>query len=115
MAITIKMFSKIGKGTLAPWAPTQKLVVMGIYQRTRNPMITGVLIVLLGESIVLSSTAIFLWFLIAAVVNHFYFIRFEEPGLLERFGDAYQVYKDNVPRWIPRRSPWKSDQEYEEI
>lgn len=115
MAITIKMFSKIGKGTLAPWAPTQKLVVTGIYQRTRNPMILGVLIVLLGETIVFSSTGIFLWFLIATVVNHIYFIRFEEPGLLERFGDEYQVYKDNVPRWIPQRKPWKSDQESREV
>ena len=114
MTLTIKMFSKIGEGTLAPWAPTQNLVVTGIYQRTRNPMILGVLLVLLGEATVLSSIGIFLWFLIAAVVNHFYFIRIEEPGLLIRFDDAYQVYKDNVPRWIPLRKPWIPDYESEE-
>jgi protein-S-isoprenylcysteine O-methyltransferase Ste14 len=114
MTVTIRMFSKIGKGTLAPWAPPQKLVVKGIYQRTRNPMILGVLIVLLGEVIVLSSFWIFLWFSLAIVINHLYFIRFEEPGLLERFGNAYVSYKENVPRWIPRRTPWNPDQESEE-
>ncbi|MCJ7817962.1 MAG: isoprenylcysteine carboxylmethyltransferase family protein [Candidatus Thorarchaeota archaeon] len=110
LTATIRMFSKIGKGTLAPWAPTEELVVDGLYSRTRSPMISGVLIVLAGEVIVLSS----LWIVIFAIGNHFYFIRFEEPGLLDRFGDAYQSYKENVPRWIPRRRPWKPDQESEE-
>jgi len=114
MAVTIRMFSKIGKGTLAPWAPPQKLVVKGIYQRTRSPMISGVLIVLLGEAVVLSSVWIFIWFTMAIIANHLYFIRFEEPGLLERFGDSYALYKENVPRWIPRRNPWKPDQESED-
>ncbi|MFW9845075.1 MAG: methyltransferase family protein, partial [Candidatus Thorarchaeota archaeon] len=114
MAVTIRMFSKIGKGTLAPWAPTEKLVVDGLYSRTRSPMIMGVLIVLIGEVIVLSSLWILLWFAVFAIGNHFYFIRFEEPGLLDRFGDAYQTYKENVPRWIPRRKPWKPDQSSKE-
>ncbi|TFH08754.1 MAG: isoprenylcysteine carboxylmethyltransferase family protein [Candidatus Thorarchaeota archaeon] len=113
MIITIRMFSKVGEGTLAPWAPTRKLVIKGIYQRTRNPMILGVLIVLIGEAILLSSVWLFLWFVIATVVNHFYFIRFEEPGLVERFGDAYRSYKENVPRWIPRRKPWNPTQDFE--
>lgn len=114
LSVAIRMFSKIGKGTFAPWAPTEELVVDGLYSRTRSPMISGVLMVLAGEAVVLSSLWIFLWFVFFAVGNHFYFIRFEEPGLVDRFGDAYQSYKDNVPRWIPRRKPWKPDQESEE-
>jgi protein-S-isoprenylcysteine O-methyltransferase Ste14 len=113
LIVTIRMFSRIGKGTLAPWAPTERLVVEGLYSRTRSPMISGVLIVLIGETIVLSSLWLLLWFVIFAIGNHFYFIRFEEPGLIERFGDAYQSYKDNVPRWIPRREPWRPDQSSE--
>ena len=106
LIICIRMFSSIGKGTLAPWAPTQNLVVSGLYRHTRNPMISGVLIVLLGESILLSSFSIFIWFIVALVVNHVYFIKSEEPGLLERFGDEYPIYIERVPRWIPRRTPW---------
>ncbi|MFW9792960.1 MAG: methyltransferase family protein [Candidatus Thorarchaeota archaeon] len=105
----IRMFSTIGEGTLAPWAPTQKLVVSGIYRYMRNPMITGVLLGLLGESIILSNYAVFLWFLIFFGGNHIYFIKSEEPGLVERFGKEYEVYRQNVPRWIPRRTPWFPD------
>src|SRR4030042_153196 len=45
---TIMLFMKIGKGTLAPWAPPKKLVVIGPYRYVRNPMISGVLIAILG-------------------------------------------------------------------
>lgn len=111
LAVTIRMFYRIGKGTLAPWAPTENLIVDGLYSRTRSPMISGVLIALVGEVIIFSSLWLFAWFVFFAVGNHFYFIKFEEPGLQDRFGDAYQTYKDNVPRWIPRRKPWNPDQE----
>ena len=60
MVSTIRMFSNVGEGTLAPWAPTQKLVVAGVYRYMRNPMITGVLFGLLGEAIILSNYAVFL-------------------------------------------------------
>jgi protein-S-isoprenylcysteine O-methyltransferase Ste14 len=30
----------------------------------------------------------------------------EEPGLVKRFGEDYLSYKRNVPRWIPRWTPW---------
>ena len=102
----VRLFSRIGEGTLAPWVPTKKLVISGPYQVVRNPMISGVLFILLGESILLSSLSIFIWFILASLVNHIYFIKSEEPGLLARFGDEYRIYMENVPRWIPRRTPW---------
>ena len=106
MVATIQMFSNVGEGTLAPWAPTQKLVVVGVYRYMRNPMITGVLFGLLGEAIILSNYAVFLWLLFFFIGNHIYFIRSEEPGLLKQFGEEYADYFENVPRWLPRRTPW---------
>jgi protein-S-isoprenylcysteine O-methyltransferase Ste14 len=110
LVFTVRMFARIGEGTLAPWTPTRNLarnlVVVGIYRYMRNPMITGVLLGLLGESIILSSQTVFLWALFFFVGNHLYFIKSEEPGLLKRFGDEYVEYFENVPRWLPRRSPW---------
>ncbi len=103
---TNRYFASIGQGTLAPWAPTSKLVVHGVYLYVRNPMILGVLMILLGESIFIGSYAIFLWFLFFAIGNHMYFIKSEEPGLIARFGDEYLRYLENVPRWIPRITPW---------
>jgi protein-S-isoprenylcysteine O-methyltransferase Ste14 len=106
MTACIQMFSSVGEGTLAPWAPTQKLVAVGVYRYMRNPMITGVLLGLLGEAIILSNYAVFLWFLVFFIGNHIYFIKSEEPGLLKRFGQEYVDYFENVPRWLPRRTSW---------
>ncbi len=51
MIQTVSLFITVGKGTLAPWDPTQKLVVRGIYRYVRNPMITGVICILTGEAL----------------------------------------------------------------
>ncbi|MFA5064730.1 MAG: isoprenylcysteine carboxylmethyltransferase family protein [Dehalococcoidia bacterium] len=106
LSITIWLFINIGKGTLAPWSATKKLVVIGPYRHVRNPMISGVLMTLLGESVAFGSVGIFVWFLLFFIVNHIYFIYSEEPGLEKRFGEEYAVYMKNVPRWIPRLRPW---------
>jgi protein-S-isoprenylcysteine O-methyltransferase Ste14 len=103
---TIRLFMTIGKGTLAPWSPTQKLVVEGPYRFVRNPMISGVLMILLGEALIFSSFGLLIWFIAFFICNHIYFVLSEEPGLKKRFGDSYLEYKKNVPRWIPRLKPW---------
>jgi protein-S-isoprenylcysteine O-methyltransferase Ste14 len=103
---TNKSFLEIGKGTLAPWDPPKKLVVEGAYRHVRNPMISSVLMIVLGESLIFSSIELFLLFMLFFIVNHIYFVYSEEPGLIKRFGDDYIEYKKNVPRWIPRLKPW---------
>ncbi len=105
---TISLFAAIGQGTLAPWDPTQKLVVRGVYRYVRNPMISPVLSILLGETIIFGSVALFYWFIIFWLVNIIYIPLSEEPGLEERFGNDYREYKKHVPRWIPRTSPWEA-------
>ncbi|MFW9769754.1 MAG: methyltransferase family protein [Candidatus Thorarchaeota archaeon] len=109
MVHCVRLFANIGKGTLAPWAPTKKLVVVGIYRYERNPMITGVLMVLMGETILLLSFVLWLWTAIFFIGNHIYFIKYEEPELVARFGKEYETYRDNVPRWFPRETPWAPD------
>jgi len=106
MVATIRLFATVGQGTLAPWQPTKRLVVRGVYRHVRNPMISGVMFVLLGESMITASLQIFWWFLIFAVINAIYIPLSEEAGLVRRFGEDYMTYKQNVPRWIPRRKPW---------
>ena len=70
---------QIGKGTLAPWDATTKLVTEGIYGHTRNPMISGVLVTLLGESILFGSIDILIWFIAFFIGNTLYFRFSEEP------------------------------------
>ena len=66
---TMVLFWKVGKGTLAPWAPTQNLVVKGPYCFVRNPMLSGVLAMLLGESMLLGSFQILTWTVVFFIIN----------------------------------------------
>ena len=103
---TIQLLASVGGGTLAPWNPPRYLVVEGPYRYVRNPMISGVLFILLGQALSLLSLSLLAWFGLFAVVQHIYMTRSEEPGLEKRFGHQYRVYKQKVPRWVPRRTPW---------
>ncbi len=105
---TVFLFKTRGNGTLAPWSPTQKLVITGPYQYCRNPMITGVLFILLGEACIFHSTSILIWATAFILINTIFFILYEEPSLYKRFGDDYLTYKKNVPRWIPRLTPYRN-------
>ena len=101
-AWTVRLFARIGRGTLAPWDPTERLVVEGPYAHVRNPMITGVLAVLLGEALIFGSLPILYFAAGFAVVNHVFFLAYEEPSVERRFGEDYRRYKRTVPRWFPR-------------
>ena len=108
MAQTIALFATVGDGTLAPWDPTARLVVRGPYRRVRNPMISGVLCVLLGEALLFGSPALLAWSALFFAVNAVWFPLVEEPGLRQRFGADYEAYRAAVPRWLPRLRPWTS-------
>lgn len=104
---TIALFVRVGRGTLAPWDPTSRLVVQGPYAHVRNPMISGVLFLLLGEAVLLGSVPLFVWFALVGVVNAIYMPIVEEPGLVRRYGEEYERYRAHVPRWLPRAHPWR--------
>jgi protein-S-isoprenylcysteine O-methyltransferase Ste14 len=103
---TVRLFATVGRGTLAPWDPTERLVVRGPYRYVRNPMISGVLCILLGEAVLFGSLPLLLWFAVVLAVNAVYLPLVEEPGLQRRFGEDYERYRTHVPRWIPRLRPW---------
>jgi protein-S-isoprenylcysteine O-methyltransferase Ste14 len=81
--------------------------VIGPYRHVRNPMISGVLSILLGEAALFASPPLVLWFATVFAVNAAYFPLVEEPGLRRRFGAEYDAYRANVPRWLPRFRPWE--------
>src|SRR5687768_16101824 len=108
----VLLFARVGQGTLAPWDPTQRLVAVGPYRHVRNPMISGVLLMLIGEALLWRSGVLALWAGTFLLINHAYFLLSEEPGLERRFGQSYRAYRAHVPRWIPRITPWRgSDDE----
>src|SRR5262245_19197052 len=103
---TVAHFARTGRGTLAPWDPPRVLVVKGVYRYVRNPMISGVLFILLAESLLTGSRSILIWFILFLATSFVYIPLMEEPSLVARFGERYRVYKQNVPRWLPRVKPW---------
>ena len=104
---TVRLFARIGRGTLAPWDPTERLVVEGPlrprsqpddHRRARRAGRRGPRLRLDRDRDL--GCGLFV------VVNHVFFLVYEEPAVERRFGEEYRRYKQNVPRWIPRRTPW---------
>jgi protein-S-isoprenylcysteine O-methyltransferase Ste14 len=83
------------------------LVVRGPYRHVRNPMISGVVAILLGEAAVFASGWLLLWAIVFFTALTTFIQRWEEPHLAQRFGEEYVTYRRNVPRWIPRLSAWR--------
>jgi len=108
--ITIRLFDKKGKGTLAPWNPPAKLVIEGPFRYVRNPMLLGVNFILLAIACVLENENTLLWCIFFVALNTVYFIKKEEPDLVKRFGNDYVEYCKHVGRWIPRLTPWNFEE-----
>lgn len=102
----VRDFYVSGKGTLAPWDPPKKLVVVGLYRHVRNPMYVGVLVLVVGWSVLLSSPVLMLYALILAAGFHIRVVTREEPWLESQFGSDWQQYSSEVGRWLPSLTPW---------
>lgn len=104
---TVALLVRVGRGTLAPWDPTARLVVRGPYRRVRNPMISGVLSILIGEAALLGSPSLLAWAGAFLLANALYLPLVEERSLRRRFGEDYERYRAHVPRWVPLARAWE--------
>jgi len=95
------LFWTRGRGTLAPWDPPRQFVAEGPYRLVRNPMISGVIFVLIGEACILRSKPIAEWAALFALINLICIPLIEEPMLEARFGESYRRYVASVPRFVP--------------
>jgi protein-S-isoprenylcysteine O-methyltransferase Ste14 len=96
-----------GAGTPAPVAPTERLVVGGLYRYVRNPMYLAVLATIVGQALILGQPALLLYAAVAAVAVVAFVRLYEEPTLARRFGARYEAYRRAVPGWWPRLHPWE--------
>jgi protein-S-isoprenylcysteine O-methyltransferase Ste14 len=97
---SVRDFYVSGKGTLAPWAPPQTLVVVGLYRYSRNPMYACVLVVLLGWAVSFGSVGLSAYALAVGVAFHLRVVLGEEPWLARTHGAAWQQYARRVRRWF---------------
>lgn len=98
--ISILEFKHIGEGTPVPVRPPKKLVVVGLYRYTRNPIYLAMLTIFFGWFMLLGHLSLFVLFIVGAVIVHLYVIFIEEPILVKRFGKKYVNYTKTVPRWL---------------
>lgn len=96
-----------GAGTPAPVAPTERLVVGGLYRYVRNPMYLGVLATIVGQALALGQPALVMYALVVFVIFAAFVRLYEEPVLSARYGAQYDVYRRAVPAWWPRLRAWK--------
>ncbi|HUO27420.1 MAG TPA: isoprenylcysteine carboxylmethyltransferase family protein [Candidatus Aquilonibacter sp.] len=101
-------FGWTGRGTPAPIAPPQRLVVVGFYRYVRNPMYVGFFAGWIGLWVIFGhANPILIAFAASVVLGvHLFVVFYEEPTLRAKFGADYEEYCRNVPRWWPRVRPW---------
>ncbi len=102
-------FGHTGHGTPAPFAPPQRLVVVGFYRYVRNPMYVGFFTGWIGLWIIFGRANLsVIVAAVAGVLAVALFVRlYEEPHLRTIFGADYEEYCRNVRRWLPRIRAWE--------
>ena len=104
-AVLLQAFGRFvweGVGTPAPTAPTERLVVGGLYRYVRNPMYLALQAVIIGQ-VLLLDRPVLLYYALAVLAMTVAFVRlYEEPALARAYGEQYEAYRRAVPGWLPR-------------
>jgi protein-S-isoprenylcysteine O-methyltransferase Ste14 len=101
-------FALEGLGTPAPIAPAQKLVVTGLYRYVRNPIYIALVAVIFGQALLFGDLRLLWYGALLWLFFHVWVLIYEEPTLKETFGTEFESFRTNVPRWIPRLTPWRA-------
>jgi protein-S-isoprenylcysteine O-methyltransferase Ste14 len=105
-------FVREGRGTPAPVAPTEALVVGGLYRHVRNPMYVAVVGAIGGQAMLLGQPVLVVYGVVVGAAMAAFVHSYEEPVLAARYGTAYDEYRRTVPAWVPRfRRPSQPDEE----
>ncbi len=100
--ICVKAFYTEGRGTLAHWNPPKKMITSGCYKYTRNPMYVGVILIIIGESLISGSLWLLGWLAILIVAFNLHIRLIEEPWLARSFPDEWSDYSRLTSRWWPK-------------
>jgi protein-S-isoprenylcysteine O-methyltransferase Ste14 len=102
-------FALVGRGTPAPVAPPELLVVSGLYRHVRNPMYVAVMSMILGQALLFGSPVLVEYGAAVWIGFHLFVLLYEEPTLRSRFGADYERYCAHVRRWWPRLVPYRGE------
>jgi protein-S-isoprenylcysteine O-methyltransferase Ste14 len=99
----LDVFSRRGRGTPLPADAPRHLVTTGLFAVVRNPIMAAELLVIWGIALYIASWGVALYAIAISVAAHVMVVYIEEPELRQRFGESYEEYCRNVPRWFPGR------------
>jgi protein-S-isoprenylcysteine O-methyltransferase Ste14 len=102
-------FALEGRGTPAPVAAPERLVLTGLYRHVRNPMYVCILSLVAGQGLLFGSVALLRYAMVLALGFSAFVLLYEEPTLRDRFGREYLAYCAAVPRFWPRLRPWRPE------
>jgi protein-S-isoprenylcysteine O-methyltransferase Ste14 len=110
-AVLVNAFARFvreGLGTPAPLAPTEHLVVGGLYRYVRNVMYIAVTTTIVGQGLLLGQAVLLVYAVVAWAGMASFVAFYEEPTLADRYGEQYEEYRRAVPAWWPRLSARRS-------
>lgn len=84
-----------------------RLVTDGLYGYVRHPQYTGLFIALFGEGIIHWPTVFSVGLFPLVVVVFAWLARKEERDMVDKFGEDYQLYQQNVPMFLPDWGKWR--------
>jgi protein-S-isoprenylcysteine O-methyltransferase Ste14 len=92
-------FKKVGTN-VNPFQPALRLVTTGVYSYTRNPMYLGMVLFMLGFSVMLSLE----WGILLTPILWLAFdqlvVAREETYLSAKFGEPYREFLSQTRRWV---------------
>ena len=112
IVVLVRAFARFvmeGRGTPAPIAPPERLVVGGEYRFVRNPMYVALIMAVLGQAMIFGSLGVLVYSVAMWAITASFVRWYEEPVLLKRYGDEYERYRQAVRAWVPRLHPWETD------
>lgn len=108
-ATSVRLIYAHGQWETTPYprGVPKQLVIIGPYRYVRNPMLLGILLIVLGEGFYFQSLSILSYMAAFFIFVNLFLLSGEERRLEERFGQGYLRYKEKVRRWLPTLSPYK--------
>lgn len=105
VAVLLQAFGRFaldGVGTPAPLAPTERLVVGGLYRYVRNPMYLALQAIIIGQVLLLDRPVLLPYAAVVLAMTVGFVRLYEEPALTRQYGEQYADYRRAVPGWLPR-------------
>src|SRR6202045_4992253 len=90
-------FALQGLGTPAPIAPTQNLVVTGLYRYVRNPIYIALVSVTVGQAALFGDQRLLAYGVLVWLAFHAFVMGDEEPAPVRRVGTEEEGFRGNVP------------------